>query len=66
VLNLSLKFKYYIYHNINYKTSAFLNENGVQIFSSNYTLYGDMSARVTETLYHLAPEIEIYSIDEAF
>jgi DNA polymerase V len=44
----------------------FLNEKGVQIFSSNYTLYGDMSARVTETLSHFAPEIEIYSIDEAF
>jgi DNA polymerase V len=44
----------------------FLNEKGVQIFSSNYTLYGDMSARVAETLSHFAPEIEIYSIDEAF
>jgi len=44
----------------------FLNENGVHIFSSNYTLYGDMSARVTETLSHFVPEIEIYSIDEAF
>lgn len=44
----------------------FLKEKGVQIFSSNYTLYGDMSARVTETLSHFAPEIEIYSIDEAF
>lgn len=44
----------------------FLKENGVQIFSSNYTLYGDMSARVTETLSHFVPEVEIYSIDEAF
>jgi DNA polymerase V len=44
----------------------FIKDNGVQIFSSNYTLYGDMSARVTETLSHFAPEIEIYSIDEAF
>ncbi len=46
--------------------SKFLKENKVQIFSSNYTLYGDMSARVTETLSHFVPEIEIYSIDEAF
>ncbi|HSM49255.1 MAG TPA: Y-family DNA polymerase [Draconibacterium sp.] len=44
----------------------FIKDSGVQIFSSNYTLYGDMSARVTETLSHFAPEIEIYSIDEAF
>jgi DNA polymerase V len=49
-----------------FKKIKYLNENGVQIFSSNYTLYGDMSARVTETLSHFAPEIEIYSIDEAF
>jgi DNA polymerase V len=49
-----------------FKKIKFLKENGVQIFSSNYTLYGDMSARVTETLSHFSPEIEIYSIDEAF
>ncbi len=49
-----------------FKKIKFLKENGVQVFSSNYTLYGDMSARVTETLSHFAPEIEIYSIDEAF
>lgn len=46
--------------------TKFLKENRVHIFSSNYTLYGDMSARVTETLSHFIPEIEIYSIDEAF
>jgi DNA polymerase V len=44
----------------------FIKDSGVQSFSSNYTLYCDMSARVTETLSHFAPEIEIYSIDEAF
>ena len=49
-----------------FKKFKFLNDNGVHIFSSNYTLYGDMSARVTETLSQFAPEIEIYSIDEAF
>jgi DNA polymerase V len=49
-----------------FKKIKFLNDNGVQIFSSNYTLYGDMSARVTETLSQFTPEIEIYSIDEAF
>lgn len=49
-----------------FKKSKFLKENNVQVFSSNYTLYGDMSQRVTETLSHFVPEIEIYSIDEAF
>ena len=49
-----------------FKKDKFLKDNGVHIFSSNYTLYGDMSARVTETLSHFVPEIEIYSIDEAF
>jgi DNA polymerase V len=40
--------------------------HGVEIFNSNYALYGDMSRRVMETLAAQAPEIEIYSIDEAF
>ena len=39
---------------------------GIAVFSSNYTLYGDMSSRVMSILSSLAPEIEIYSIDEAF
>lgn len=38
----------------------------VHIFSSNYPLYGDMSARVMHMLSGFAPEIEVYSIDEAF
>jgi DNA polymerase V len=38
----------------------------IAVFSSNYTLYGDMSARVMELLAYFAPETEIYSIDEAF
>jgi len=41
-------------------------KNRVEVFSSNYELYGDMSARVMTTLELLCPEIEIYSIDEAF
>lgn len=39
---------------------------GVVAFSSNYELYGDMSSRVMETLRGLAPDVEVYSIDEAF
>lgn len=38
----------------------------VQVFSSNYALYGDMSQRVMETLHQFCPDLEIYSIDEAF
>lgn len=39
---------------------------GIQVFSSNYTLYGDMSRRVMVTLESLAPRVDVYSIDEAF
>lgn len=39
---------------------------GVIVRSSNYTLYGDMSARVMRVLGEFTPELEIYSIDEAF
>ena len=45
--------------------NSFANKGGVA-FSSNYELYADISARVMQTLEHLAPRIEIYSIDEAF
>lgn len=41
-------------------------KHGLVAFSSNYELYGDMSARVMETLRALAPDVEVYSIDEAF
>lgn len=40
--------------------------NHVFVYSSNYALYGDMSARVMNLLANYSPEIEIYSIDEAF
>lgn len=40
--------------------------DGVIVRSSNYTLYGDMSARVMRILAGFTPELEIYSIDEAF
>ena len=38
----------------------------VQVFSSNYALYADMSNRVMTTLEDMAPYVEIYSNDEAF
>jgi DNA polymerase V len=43
-----------------------LRAHRVQVFSSNYTLYGDLSQRVMETLEQFSPDLEIYSIDEAF
>ncbi|MFH1547219.1 MAG: Y-family DNA polymerase [bacterium] len=43
-----------------------LINHGVAVFSSNYELYGDMSNRVMKTLFDFTPNIEIYSIDEAF
>jgi DNA polymerase V len=43
-----------------------LREHRVQVFSSNYRLYGDLSQRVMETLEQFSPDLEIYSIDEAF
>ena len=41
-------------------------QNNINVFSSNYALYGDMSNRVMTLLRDFSPDIEIYSIDEAF
>jgi DNA polymerase V len=49
-----------------FKVKQQIAEHGVAVFSSNYTLYGDMSRRVVQTLEQLAPTVEVYSIDEAF
>jgi DNA polymerase V len=43
-----------------------LERHHVHVFSSNYTLYGDFSRRVVETLRELTSDIEVYSIDECF
>ena len=43
-----------------------IRKNGVEVFSSNYALYADMSGRVMETLSAFTPDMEVYSIDEAF
>ncbi len=45
---------------------ATFEKNAVVVMSSNYALYGDMSARVMETLRPCVPTMEVYSIDEAF
>ena len=49
-----------------FKVEKIAKKNNVKIFSSNYSLYGDISRRVMKTLKQFSPEIEIYSIDEAF
>ena len=49
-----------------FKWEAFCKANKIQVFSSNYPLYGDMSSRVMKILEHFTPNLEVYSIDEAF
>jgi DNA polymerase V len=49
-----------------FQVRQLVERHRVAVFSSNYTLYGDMSSRVMDTLARFAPEVEIYSIDEAF
>jgi len=49
-----------------FRCKPLIERHLVRVFSSNYALYGDMSQRVMEILSHLEPEVEIYSIDEAF
>ena len=49
-----------------FKEKDIIVKNNVQVFSSNYSLYGDISRRVMRTLKRFNSDIEIYSIDEAF
>jgi DNA polymerase V len=49
-----------------FKYEAVIRKHNGVLLSSNYALYGDMSARVMDVLGRFAPEVEIYSIDEAF
>ena len=49
-----------------FKYKAIFDKHDVHVFSSNYALYGDMSNRVMNMLTGFTPDIEIYSIDEAF
>jgi len=43
-----------------------VRRHSVHVFSSNYALYGDMSARVMNTLRQFSPAMEVYSVDESF
>ncbi len=49
-----------------FKMKELASQHGILAFSSNYTLYGDMSNRVITILSEFAPDIEVYSIDESF
>jgi len=49
-----------------FQISSLIKTHKVQVFSSNYALYADMSQRIMNTLSRFTPDIEIYSIDEAF
>lgn len=49
-----------------FKIKGFCKQNKVHVFSSNYTLYGDLSQRVMNVIEREWPHCEVYSIDEAF
>lgn len=49
-----------------YQIKDLVKQYDIAVFSSNYVLYGDMSGRVMSLLADMTPEIEVYSIDEAF
>ena len=49
-----------------FKIKNLCDQYNVFVYSSNYQLYGDFSARVMDILKDMAPEIQVYSIDEAF
>jgi DNA polymerase V len=49
-----------------FKIEKFARQSGVEVFSSNYALYGDMSRRIMQVLANFAQRLEVYSIDEGF
>ena len=49
-----------------FKIQSLIKRHKIKVFSSNYALYGDLSNRVMDILQKWEPEVEIYSIDEAF
>ena len=49
-----------------FQIKKFCQQHHVHVFSSNYVLYGDLSARVMRVIEETWPYVEIYSIDEAF
>ena len=49
-----------------FEVRELVGRHQIEVFSSNYTLYGDISRRVMEVIGERCPEVEVYSIDEAF
>lgn len=49
-----------------FKVRDIVEEHAVAVFSSNYALYGDLSLRLSDAFHEFTPDVEVYSIDEAF
>jgi DNA polymerase V len=49
-----------------FKIKHEVEKHSIKVMSSNYALYGDMSHRVMQVLAQFSPDLEVYSIDEAF
>ena len=49
-----------------FKISSLIKKYNIEVFSTNFALYGDISQRVMTIVSEIIPNIEIYSIDEAF
>lgn len=49
-----------------FKYRSQILQHNIHLFSSNFCLYGDLSSRVMQTIFSFTPEVQIYSIDEAF
>lgn len=49
-----------------FKVKHIVKTHDIAVYSTNFTLYGDMSDRVMSVLYGLVPDMEKYSVDEAF
>lgn len=49
-----------------FKIKPTVRDNGVELFSANFELYGDISQRIVQVLRTVTPRVEVYSIDESF
>ena len=49
-----------------FQVKNIIEQHNIQLFSSNFTLYGDLSKRVMSTIKQEVKAMEVYSIDEAF
>ena len=49
-----------------FEVKELVKQNNVKVFSSNYTLYANISSRVMGVLKNYCDELEVYSVDEAF